>query len=827
MKYFLILLFVTSGCIAQAQTVIYSETFDPAPGWTLNVPTGTNGADPNFWEIDADEGGVLPPGCGVAGGNNTLHITSVFFPAGGASYDAGGLCGLLFCPETAARAESPNISTIGHTNLTLTFDYIAGGDPGIDEGTVWYNDGGGWTQLGGALFTPVCPSGQGQWTAYSMALPASCDNIANLQIGFNWVNNDDAVGTDPSIAINNIEITKPSTTTTPPIASFIDPGALCVGDCINLDASGSTAGTNPITTYSWTVSPGAGAPAIANGVNPTNICWNTAGTYDITLTVDDGTDTDDTTIQVVISNCALPVASFLDPGTLCVGDCINLDASASSQGANGPITTYSWVVAPGAGAPAIANGVNPTNICWNTAGTYDITLTVDDGTDTDDTTIQIVVNTCSVPTASFQDPGALCVGDCIDLDAANSTQGSNGPLTSYTWVVAPGAGAPVIANGVNPTNICWNTAGTYDITLTVGDGVDTDDTTIQVVVTNCTQPEASFVAPGPLCIGDCIGLDGSASTQGSNGPLTTYTWTVAPGAGAPAIPNGMNPANVCWNTAGTYDITLTVGDGTDTDDTTIQVVVNACNVPVADFSFPTTICAGDCIDFMDLSTGTPTTWEWTFNGATPSTSSDQNPTMICFPVAGTFDVTLIAGNSSGSDTLTVAVTVNALPVVNAGPDVTITIGEAVTLNPAGPPGNYVWSPIIGLSCDVCLSPDASPLQTTEYTITVTDANGCSGSDNVIVNVNVVEGIGVPNAFSPNGDGNNDILFVKGNGIERMTFSVYNRYGQKVFESTDQTVGWDGTHNGTDVNSGVFVYVVEYQFFGEDIQKITGNVTLTK
>jgi hypothetical protein len=80
-----------------------------------------------FFQIDDDESGVVPPGCGIAGtGNQSLHITSVFNPAGGASYDAGGLCGLLFCPETATRSESPNISTIGHTNLTLNFDYIHG-----------------------------------------------------------------------------------------------------------------------------------------------------------------------------------------------------------------------------------------------------------------------------------------------------------------------------------------------------------------------------------------------------------------------------------------------------------------------------------------------------------------------------------------------------------------------------------------------------------------------------------------------------------------------------------------------------------------------------
>lgn len=79
--------------------------------------------------VSDDEGGVLPPGCGVAdNGNNTLYVTSVFCPTCGASYDAGGLCGILFCPQTNRRAESPVINCTGHSSITLAFNYISNGD---------------------------------------------------------------------------------------------------------------------------------------------------------------------------------------------------------------------------------------------------------------------------------------------------------------------------------------------------------------------------------------------------------------------------------------------------------------------------------------------------------------------------------------------------------------------------------------------------------------------------------------------------------------------------------------------------------------------------
>ena len=191
--------------------VAFSEDFSSGAGWTLNVSSGTNGADPNFWTISGNEGGVAPPGCaGVSNGNATLHVSSVFFPTGGAGYDAGGLCGLLFCPETNARAKSPSFSTLGLTDLTLEFDFIANGDGLADNASVVYDDGSGWQTLVASIKSPLCGGGQGQWTHHSVALPASMENQAAVRIGFNWSNNDDGVGTNPSVAIDNIVGTNPS-----------------------------------------------------------------------------------------------------------------------------------------------------------------------------------------------------------------------------------------------------------------------------------------------------------------------------------------------------------------------------------------------------------------------------------------------------------------------------------------------------------------------------------------------------------------------------------------------------------------------------------------
>ena len=199
---------VNSGSSGSTTDTLYRQDFSGVHNWTLNVNTGTNSATPQTWTVNAQEGGVLPPGCGVANNaNNTLHITCTSLFCGtfitGAVYNA--------TQQTNRRAESPVFSTVGYTGLTLRFNYISLGDGLLDNASVLYNDGSGWQVLNPSIKSPVCGSGQGQWTAFSATLPPSCNNNPNVRIGFNWTNNNDNAGTDPSIAVDNIIITSPGT----------------------------------------------------------------------------------------------------------------------------------------------------------------------------------------------------------------------------------------------------------------------------------------------------------------------------------------------------------------------------------------------------------------------------------------------------------------------------------------------------------------------------------------------------------------------------------------------------------------------------------------
>lgn len=279
---------------------LYFETFDAAQTWTLNISTGTNGADPNFWTISDNEGGVTPSGCGVANnGNATMHITSVFNPTGGAAYDAGGLCGVLYCPQTSAAAQSANINTNGANNLVLSYDFIGAGQGLTDNASSLYsiNGGGAFTSLDPSLKSANAGcGGQGKWTKRSYNLPASCNNISSFMVRFNWVNDDDGAGTDPSVAINNVllrdsmpgpadSIVKTVTLTQPTPPHFVT-AALSVVNPSCGQNNGSinnvgVAGGSPNYTYSWTVS----GAQIGTGNSITNIG---AGTYTFEATDQNG-----------------------------------------------------------------------------------------------------------------------------------------------------------------------------------------------------------------------------------------------------------------------------------------------------------------------------------------------------------------------------------------------------------------------------------------------------------------------------------------------------------------------------------------------------------
>lgn len=198
---------VTVYSVTSVFDTIYKENFDGTHQWTLNIPTGSNGADNNYWVVTDTEGGMPAGSCRQQYNNDkTLYITSVSWPSWGAKYDAGGLCGILYCPETNMAAQSPNISTLGVNALQLLFEFMANGQGLTDNASLYFSIDGGnnFILLDASLKTTNCSGSNGRWGFRKYNLPVSANNSSQFKIRFNWTNNDDGIGTDPSVAVNNI-----------------------------------------------------------------------------------------------------------------------------------------------------------------------------------------------------------------------------------------------------------------------------------------------------------------------------------------------------------------------------------------------------------------------------------------------------------------------------------------------------------------------------------------------------------------------------------------------------------------------------------------------
>jgi gliding motility-associated-like protein len=176
----------------------------------------------------------------------------------------------------------------------------------------------------------------------------------------------------------------------------------------------------------------------------------------------------------------------------------------------------------------------------------------------------------------------------------------------------------------------------------------------------------------------------------------------------------------------------------------------------------------------------------------------------------------------------IAITINPLPALNMGPDVTIAPGASTTLNVSvtGNIVSYQWSPSTGLNSATIKDPVASPFSTTIYTLVVTDNNKCKASDSIKITVSGgTSKILVPNAISPNGDGINDTWIITNlSAYPGATVDVFNRNGQLVFHSENNNKAWDGTFNGRPLPMGTYYYIIDPK---SNEKKMAGSVTIFK
>src|SRR5690554_363561 len=310
------------------------------------------------------------------------------------------------------------------------------------------------------------------------------------------------------------------------------------------------------------------------------------------------------------------------------------------------------------------------------------------------------------------------------------------------------------------------------------------------------------------------GSDGSAETVVTGG-TAPYTYSWSPNGGTNATANNL--------TAGTYTVQVTDDTGcTGTESVTISAPTP---IEIASFTENPANCGENNGSIsITLNGGTP---NYTFNWANGETT--DNLTDI---TAGNYAVTITDAEGCTLDTSFTVATIGGL-TINASPeDTTIqneeTVGLTVSIGGNVVGETYTWTPADGLSCTDCENPDATPNSSTTYYVTVETPDGCSSTDSVFIEVyDGCNDLFIPNMFSPNEDGENDEFCVYGSCINSYEISIYDRWGELVFQSNQQNECWDGTYKGKKMNTAVFVYKLKATTQkGEEIEA-SGNINLIR
>jgi gliding motility-associated-like protein len=406
----------------------------------------------------------------------------------------------------------------------------------------------------------------------------------------------------------------------------------------------------------------------------------------------------------------------------------------------------------------------------------------------------------------------------------------------------PPASATVPMSGVPPLQInavtglmtgTPNAIGRYVVTICVtewknGVAVNTVSRDIQFVVTNCSKAVVANIPelpdePNTYTV-QCKGYKVNFINNSTGG--FSYHWDF----GVPGATSTDFEPSFTYPDTGTYVVTLIVNKGSTCPDS-ISRLVKVYPEFHGDFNWTGKLCPEEPIHFHDLSTATYlpiNSWRWSFGDGTNST--EQNPVHIYPRPGGAKQVTLISKSALGCrDTVTKTL---PLPVFDpyAGNDTIVVLGYLYTLNGTGSQ-YFQWSPPDYLSNPNIHNPLVTFPDTGRYTYVLTGSSeeGCVAKDSITIWVVSYGQLFVPNAFSPNGDGVNDVLMPRIVGYKQINFfHIFNRYGQKVYTSTnDNYPGWDGKQGGQMAELGVYYWVINVT--DKDGNKVVqkGDVTLLR
>jgi gliding motility-associated-like protein len=402
-----------------------------------------------------------------------------------------------------------------------------------------------------------------------------------------------------------------------------------------------------------------------------------------------------------------------------------------------------------------------------------------------------------------------CIGDAVTLTAK--------AINSNAYVWDFGDGSVATTSPDTSAGHAYLTAGVYITKLVVKDinGCTEDGGTAGNVNIHPT-PVITFTPDKPLiCQGNALPLQAAGGF--------TYQWSPSTGLSNDAIASPVaSPSVTTTYTLKAFD---DIGCRNSKDLTVVVVPPGKIHVTP-----DTAICAGDTVY---LHASGENIYKWINETAGLSNPGIGDP--IAIPaVTTTYTVTGSDPYVCFTDMASVTIRVMPLPSVEAGPDVEIRAGETMRFNATGSSDvvKWEWAPATYLSCSNCASPMCSPLVSTTYIVKVRNQDGCHASDTITVKLDCEESrVAIPNAFTPNGDGVNDVFIIKGISVVKHLV-IYGRWGEKVFERNNFIAGdrsscWNGTFKGGQCPPGSYVYFAEMECPAGGVFTRKGTVILIR
>jgi len=404
----------------------------------------------------------------------------------------------------------------------------------------------------------------------------------------------------------------------------------------------------------------------------------------------------------------------------------------------------------------------------------------------------------------------FCEEDIIQFEANEKTT-NNSAVVKWFWDFTNGQSSTL----KTPLPQLFRKAGNYPFRLYATNDKGCIDTVFNTYLVN-PLPNVNAGVDTFLCLGTPIKLNATGSLQYDwiSGPTLSCTNCTAP---------TINPVSDA-----AYIVKGTSAQGCVAYDSIKVLVVNPTKVIA---SPDVSICFGESVN---LYASGSSIMSWTLEtgllGNTTTSPTAKPARTTTFKVSGNDAYGCFPSIDS------VIVNVNPLPTVNAGNDTTMMAGYPLQLKPTYSPDvtRVQWVPSLFLNCSDCKLPISTPLYSATYTVFAYTANGCTAKD--VINVYgtcTKENLFIPNTFSPNGDGTNDIFYPRGRGVQQIkAFKIFNRWGQLIylkenFRANDQSAGWDGTKKQQFVTPDVYVYMVDLVCENGNIITIKGDVTLIR